>query len=595
MSIEGRYKKWKQDKRKEPTSQSGSFGSRYTAWKMKNDGAGVADGIASRVNTWLKNNDNYVSNYQKRFSGRTGTYKDVYVNDSADYYSTVLGQKQRFDTEAENIRSLLSRYGDYLDADWVNDVLSALDTGGKYQSEIVSAAKRDGDFWSQFGGVGDYQAWQTESGYRDKYGQMSYSDLMKELEALEADGKTDTDAYSWLTAYAPQTMTAEDYDSVIAEKKNRIAELESLVEGIAPKEAEVSYKGKTASEIKSNAWSSLKDNKKAWESEQTKDLRAELESLEAEVWDLEKRRKYNFLEDDPDFDKISASVADERTQGLGIGFGSAWLGMGDPTYDYINDINGARNDLARMGSDTSYNPYARYDHMTDGEIARYNYIYNTEGESSAKEYLDWLEHSLNERETAKAMASAEALAKKSPVIASAVSVPINLISGVGAVDIALQNVKKGLTEAVTGEYAGPIDYNTPAASGSAVSSAVRGTVAQTIADKTGVISIDEKKNPILARIFNGKSLGDVYQLGMSMADSLAAAGLSPLMGSAGSSSLLAGSAATQGMLDAAANGATDEQALFMGILNGTAEYFFEKYEVETLLSGWGAHLLRNIF
>ena len=96
--------------------------------------------------------------------------------------------------------------------------------------------------------------------------------------------------------------------------------------------------------------------------------------------------------------------------------------------------------------------------------------------------------------------------------------------------------------------------------------------------------MDENAHPILSNIFNGKSLGDVYQLGMSMVDSAAVALMSPAIGGAGTI-LLGGSAGTQGMLDAVSKGATDDQAIAMGILNGTFEALFEYVSLEKLLKG----------
>ena len=96
----------------------------------------------------------------------------------------------------------------------------------------------------------------------------------------------------------------------------------------------------------------------------------------------------------------------------------------------------------------------------------------------------------------------------------------------------------------------------------------------------------------MSKLLNGKSLADVYQLGMSMVDSAAVALLSPVLGSAGTA-LLGGSAATQGILDAAAKGATDERALVMGLLSGGFEMLFEKHELENLL-GADTNMLKAI-
>ena len=53
-------------------------------------------------------------------------------------------------------------------------------------------------------------------------------------------------------------------------------------------------------------------------------------------------------------------------------------------------------------------------------------------------------------------------------------------------------------------------------------------------------------------------------------------------------------AATKGMLDAVENGATDEQALTMGLLNGAAEIVFENISLKSLLNGPADSLIKTI-
>ena len=191
---------------------------------------------------------------------------------------------------------------------------------------------------------------------------------------------------------------------------------------------------------------------------------------------------------------------------------------------------------------------------------------------------------LNQRRQGEAQKNAAILAEQAPILSSVLSVPINLMSGMGALDVAGQNAVKNLKESITGEYAGPVDYNRNTMSATVMSSAIRGTVAQKIADSTGTIQLKEEDHPILSKILNGKSLGDVYQLGMSIADSATVALMAPVIGTAGTA-LLGGSAASQGVLDAVANGANDQQALMMGAFNGAFEMLFEKVSLDNLLKG----------
>ena len=59
--------------------------------------------------------------------------------------------------------------------------------------------------------------------------------------------------------------------------------------------------------------------------------------------------------------------------------------------------------------------------------------------------------------------------------------------------------------------------------------------------------------------------------------------------------LLGGSAGTQGVLDALERGATDGQALQMGLLNGTFEALFEYVSLDKLLTGKPKSLIRALF
>ena len=360
-----------------------------------------------------------------------------------------------------------------------------------------------------------------------------------------------------------KALTAADYDRLIREKEEELARWE-----------EWDYDATSTRERQE-----YDNGIKAYENE--------IESLKAAKWKAEKEEQYGSLKNNADYETFSSAAEEKPTAGFGIGWGTSWWGKGDPVYDYINDIDGTRekwNNPSTLG----HSPYSIYDYMDEDEIKTYNYLYNTEGKEAAGKYLDYIEYALNDRSTKRIAQSAAEMADKHPVVSSAASIPTNLVSGIGLADAAWQNLKRELN----GKYV-PIDYNRSAMAPSVLTSTIRGTVAQNIADSTGVIALDEEEHPYLSKIFNGKSLGDVYQLGMSMADSLTVAYLTPL-GQYGAV-LLGGSAGTQGMLDALERGATDGQALKMGLLNGTFEALFEYVSLDKLLTSEPKNLIRALF
>lgn len=419
----------------------------------------------------------------------------------------------------------------------------------------------------------DYERSARYADYMQKYSGKSYNELLSLLPDIK-----DEEEREWVSQYALSVMTVLDYNSSIEKAAVEIDSLEKVINeynsitagyGMGGDEEDKKINSKAAQFLNSHGFRNIKE------------AEIRLEELKTTQWDLSNRKKYAFLDTNQDFDTIAGDIADSRTAGFGIGFGTNWWGFGDPVYDYINDIDGTRKEYVDT-SDVQH-PYTIYDMMYDDEIMKYNYLYNTEGKDSADKYLDYLEYTLNERRMGIARGNAAILAKKHPFAASALSVPYNLVSGIGFADIAGQNLLKNIAEGLTGEYI-PVDYNSGAMGATVFNSTVRGTVAQNIANKYGVIELDKQAHPILSKVFNGKSLGDVYLLGMSMADSATTALLAPVIGT-GATALLGGSAASQGVLDAVSRGATDEQALMMGIVNGACEMFFEKYSLEQLLKG----------
>ena len=312
------------------------------------------------------------------------------------------------------------------------------------------------------------------------------------------------------------------------------------------------------------------------------------QSRETEKWRQEQAKKYSGLRDQADYAKKSTKVDQSLASGKGAYIFGHYVGKGDDVYSYINSIGTAYENRSNAGK-TPSGKLAKYAYMTDDEVADYNYLYQTKGKEEAEKYLEYMGTELDARRAAGFSKWNSELAEKAPVLASAASVPMNLASGVGLVDVGLQNIRNQ----VTGEYK-PINYYSPAMDATVASTAIRGTRAQQLTDKYGTIQMDEKKHPLLSRIFNGKSWGDVYQLGMSMVDSAAAAGIGQATGlTAAGTALLGGSAGSQGVLDAVERGATDSQALTMGILNATFESLFEYVSLDHLLKGNTKNILKG--
>ena len=461
----------------------------------------------------------------------------------------------------------------------INDVVSAL-------SGTKQTLGQQREYYSNWNTVDEYETALRQYGYQQKYRGNSYDQIQGILAQME-----DGEEKEWLSQYAPSVMTPDDYRNLISGNDQQIQELEAAYDEIMRLADQINMEGERESTVEAL-------NNLIAQYGTTSELKQKIEALKAENWQYQNAIDYNFLGSNADYDQQSKVATNEATTGFGIGIGKGWWGVGDPTYDYINDLEGTRQNSITATASNPWAPYTIYDHMKPEEIANYNYLYNTAGKDEADAYLEYLEYTLNQRKMGDTQEIFTKFANEAPAFASAVSIPINLMSGIGTLDVAGQNIVKGIKESVTGEYAGPVDYNRAAMSGTVMSSTIRGTVsqkingavaqglagtkAQNIVDSNGLIDLDNDAHPYLSKILNGRSLGDVYQLGMSMADSASIALMSPVFGSAGTV-FLGGSAASQGILDAVANGATDGQAITMGILNGVFEMLFEKYSLESLL------------
>ena len=185
-------------------------------------------------------------------------------------------------------------------------------------------------------------------------------------------------------------------------------------------------------------------------------------------------------------------------------------------------------------------------------------------DAEIEQLVDYRKRQINRSEYDEKVAKTEALADNGfwgAAGASAASVPQQLASGAGYIDLALQKLQNA--------YSGndrPLDYYTQAMSYYGRSNAARGTVTENI-----------KEN---AKTELGGEIGAFfYNTGMSMADFISVAPL----GGAGMA-LLGTGAATATAVDIRDRGGDDTQALLGGALAGAAEAVFENESLKSLFA-----------
>ena len=184
------------------------------------------------------------------------------------------------------------------------------------------------------------------------------------------------------------------------------------------------------------------------------------------------------------------------------------------------------------------------------------------------ELENWRARQQNAQKYDTAVEKREALADKGfwgAAAATALSVPETLTSGIGVIDVAVQNNENRGTDR-------PADYKRTAMLPYAKAKAGRSTISNKLEQNTD------------AEIFGQNVAAGAYNIGTSMLDSTAVAGLAALgVPPLAATSLLGGAAATSAMVDAKDRGVSDEQAVLTGLAAGVAESLFEEVSLEKLL------------
>lgn len=293
--------------------------------------------------------------------------------------------------------------------------------------------------------------------------------------------------------------------------------------------------------------------------DEVQQLQAEYDKAYNLQWRRDQSSKYNALSQNADY----ADNTGYRPE----------LARRDTAYAAINGDQQHRQGNSGKGI-TLIDNEDKYDYLSEDERSTYNYLYNTQGYQAAEDYLDYLSYDLNERrQSAKYKATSDFAGKNAGtgIISSALSVPANLASGIGAIDI-------GIQRAANAESGRPVDFNSAWQDPYYYTNTVRSTISNNLDTKYGTLS---DSIPVIG----GQGLGFLYQTGMSMADSAAIAGLTMATGipEVAGTSLLGGSAAVSSMHDAHNKGLSDGQALATGVMAGIAETLFEEVSLEKLL------------
>lgn len=254
----------------------------------------------------------------------------------------------------------------------------------------------------------------------------------------------------------------------------------------------------------------------------------------------------------------------------------------DPKYRAVNGIiSGSKIVGGGNASNVTSNAQI-YKDMTDAERNTYNFLYEKQGKDVANNYLKILEYDLANRYVNRRTADAQAFVGNGKGAANTANSIFGSLASIYEPAVAdttgylSLTAKKGL-QALGLDDDLPINYQKDYSSG-AWGNALRGQVSQNIEnDGKDLFTVGDYT-------FNtGKAGSFLYNNAMSIYENVVRNSAAPVLGAGGTAFLMGSQVAGSAAKDALDRGATEDQAIAYGALNGVGETLFEKISLEHLL------------
>ena len=239
---------------------------------------------------------------------------------------------------------------------------------------------------------------------KDSIDEKSYKSMIKQLDSIDDAVRGYTGAFSDARKYYSQWESEEEY----LKWKKDTEEYEALKNFDTKKgESEVQHLEKVLNEYKTLSRTMIDEQMQERLDYITANYGDEkgIKSLISEKKQYLNRAKHiqegitlaGVINND-DFKENSgytSTKSDDRWSKLTSDFG---MGYDDLTYEYINgEESGMRQEIIdkALAYDADTDKFFVYDHMTDDQIATYNYYYAKDGKEAAEKYLDSIQESLN--------------------------------------------------------------------------------------------------------------------------------------------------------------------------------------------------------
>lgn len=541
------FSNWRAKNTKITSASDGT--KRFSEWRTKKAEADKLGVSTKEYDDLLKKK----ATVREKYSGFLNKYNSFFKT-SQDTLSRESNNGARWKWDASSEALQADRATNSLKSE-AQELLNALEADRKYMTDegytaykefltgvskgdykdLTDALKGEAVLREQVGSAENYKKLLTEAERRKEYEGYTYSQLKDKADILKSTGNKEK--ADWVSSFAKTVMTGEDYDAEIKAIDNEIAELESALDQY--KDAKITMRTGDYTQQWFREWGAKYGSKK--------EIRARISQLEKERKDLEGGKTYTQMLSEANADKDYDSFVEKGKikgapyQDLNAPTASKISGLRsgtDDRYVSVRDNEGAIDDIEHIAAEN----------MTEEEHNLYLYFLGKYGENKANELLDAMSSSLYLRNEQKYNQKLTAFAKENPFIASALSVPASLFSGVEYI--------KDLPQYVTEDTA-------PRNQTSSLVSTIRGAVSEDVHINIGK--------------WDAGSF--VYNTAMSGADSLAAG----LTGYAGGV-ILGLSAAASATNEAVERGLSKEDAFFSGVTAGVFEGLFESVSIGNLKS-----------
>lgn len=435
--------------------------------------------------------------------------------------------------------------------------------GGTDMTEVANGYKSVLDDWdnlsSTYGYYQDADAFnkaRTKAVLDKQFSGLSYDEVQKQL----GQYKEGSDEYEYLKKYTNYS-DLKDFDKAI-EAEKYITDVPGIVGSLDIKDADREAVEKTIAANKAKM-----KNKDA-----DKDYINALETAKKQHALDHKFDLYKDYLDAEDFDEMSQYKNTAKRDGV-------WAAIGmngeDETYEYINDVDGARQRIIGKYKDSN-DPIdletRGFEYMTDEEKAVYNYKYRKEGKKSADAFLKDLEVSLSKRLYGESTEKWEEWSDDGFWQSAGLTAATPILNIAGSIGSAIDTV---------GEFVKGEEYNPYSAlrMASNATSDIRQYVGENIAEETEGMEIFGQNIPQF-----------LYHTGMSIADTA----VGSQMFGAGFSAVMGMSSAQQRAKELKEAGASSAEIARGAVASGVFEMVFEKLSLDNLIKVKGADSIGKI-